>query len=386
MVGELPQKKNKRGGVGWWMDQEGRWRSPEDWPGNEPPVDGWLRSESGAWCPPDELSGTDTSKNSSDEKNTLAGAASDDIIDLRDKSGKPSLFRSPKSNAPVPETAPAPDANGRSVKTLLIAGTTVAVAVAISIGVLLTQSGADALPEDPTPAEPEVVFAAETDEIRTERRIETAKNAPAAAQSELGELTNRVGNTTDDNSVFDETLWEAQPTDCLDVTELVLIERSTTPIEWADNLECVPAVGSWVDPYVDVEIDRTIDAEVKSLIPLEIVHLSGGDEWTPATRSLFVNDITHPATLVILSRGSGHNPRNQSPDQWRPSNENTWCAYAIDWIAVKHRWDLDVTPEERGALTEMLGTCSDPSSDGPHLTSMVIDPVELPVIERIEAN
>lgn len=375
MAGELPQKLNRRGGAGWWMDEQGRWRDPQDWPGNEPPVTGWVRSDSGAWCPPVEL-------------------IEDREADVDDESieqepvERATASRSNTSPEPDDETAEASATRGSQVAALLVAGTAVAVAVVISVGVLLTQSGAEALPESPTSTVPEVVFAADTEEFRMERRIETAADAPAVARSQLAELTDLVEppNASDAEAIFDETVWEAQPTDCLDPTELVLIERTTTPIVWADNLECVPAEGLWFDPYVEADIRRTIDAEVRSLLPLEIVHSSGGHEWTPSTRALFVNDVAHPATLVILRSDSGYNPRGQSPDQWRPSNESTWCGYAIDWIAVKHRWELHVTAGERDALTEMLQTCADPTSTGPHLTSMVIDVIEPPVIERIEAN
>ena len=63
-----------------------------------------------------------------------------------------------------------------------------------------------------------------------------------------------------------------------------------------------------------------------------------------------------------------------------------WCAYAVDWVAVKARWELTVTAGERAALTEMLDSCSSPTSDGADIASMVIDPLGPAVIERIIGN
>lgn len=367
MAGELPQRRRERGGAGWWLDERGYWREPKDWPGDEPPVEKWVRSDDGAWCPPDE---TDPVRDSN-------GTGSQT---------RPSTLSTVNTDLAHEPTQPPPSTRS-SMAVLLVGATAVSVAVVISVWVLFTQSGADALPEEHIPAIPEVVFAADTEQSRTALAEEKATGAPAVAKNQLAELGDQSpGPFGGDQNSFDETLWETQPTDCLDIGELVLIERSSTPIEWADNLGCVPAEGTWFDPYLDAEIHRTIDAEVSSLVPLEIVHSSGGSEWTPATRERFLTDITHRATMVIVSRDSGQNPRSQSPDQWRPSNEESWCGYAVDWIAVKHRWELTVTTAERVALTEMLDTCSQPMTNGPHLSSMTIEPVTAPLIQRTGAN
>lgn len=41
-----------RRGPGWWMDLEGSWNPPEDWPETSPPLPGWVRGESGSWSGP----------------------------------------------------------------------------------------------------------------------------------------------------------------------------------------------------------------------------------------------------------------------------------------------------------------------------------------------
>ena len=40
-----------RRGPGWWMDLDGSWKPPQDWPEATPPLPGWTRDASGAWGP-----------------------------------------------------------------------------------------------------------------------------------------------------------------------------------------------------------------------------------------------------------------------------------------------------------------------------------------------
>lgn len=265
---------------------------------------------------------------------------------------------------------------------MLIVGGAFGAAALLVLLALVLQSRAGAIAEEPeVEVASEVVFAAETDEIRAERRREAAMAAPPEALALLAQLDVRDGQDTD--AIFDPSQWEPSNEDCLDLTEEVLIERSTVPVIWVDNLECVPSEGLWSDPYLGTTITRTIDADVRPLVPPEVVFLSGGADWTPTTRTSFLTDTMHPATLVILASEGGHNPRNQAPDVWRPSNEETWCGYAVDWVAVKARWELSVSQAESDALNEMLTTCDQSNSNGAHPQSMLIDPIEPPVIERL---
>lgn len=43
-----------RRGPGWWMDPEGTWKSPREWPENTPPLPGWVRLDDDRWVPPEE--------------------------------------------------------------------------------------------------------------------------------------------------------------------------------------------------------------------------------------------------------------------------------------------------------------------------------------------
>jgi hypothetical protein len=76
----------------------------------------------------------------------------------------------------------------------------------------------------------------------------------------------------------------------------------------------------------------------------------------PTRREAFANDLVNPE-LFAVSRSVNRAKGDQSPDQWRPPNTRSWCAYARSWITVKHEWDLSVTRAERSALRDMLTFC-----------------------------
>ena len=46
-----------RRGPGWWMDLEGGWNPPEEWPEPTPPLPGWVRNDEGSWRPPTDEEG-----------------------------------------------------------------------------------------------------------------------------------------------------------------------------------------------------------------------------------------------------------------------------------------------------------------------------------------
>ena len=351
--GELPKKTNTRGGIGWWMDPSGVWRPPEEWPEDHPPFDGWERDENGRWGAPEGL-GVEEAR----------GGRLPAVIDRGKTERTARLSRQAKADRRAMFTV----AGALGAAALLLIG----------VLVLITQAGATGTGE-PEPL-PEVIFAAETDQAAIAQRRALATDAPQLAIEQLDSLEVNE-RTVDEAPGFNADDWTIAVTDCLDVAERVLVARSAVEVVYADQLECVPDGGQWTDRYLGTTIDSVIDARVEPLVPVEVVNASGGDRWTPETREAYLNDVTHPATFHIVGEESGHNPRAVGPATWRPSNQASWCAYAVDWIAVKARWELSVTPPEAGALQEMLATCGDSSSTGADVDSMLIEPIAAPTIE-----
>ena len=117
---------------------------------------------------------------------------------------------------------------------------------------------------------------------------------------------------------------------------------------------CKVVVGLWVSPYDGVESNNPSDFDVDHLVPLENAFRSGGWAWSTERRRAFANN---PAELVVASASSNRSKGSDPPDQWRPANRDSWCAYADGWVKVKSTWELTVTTAERDALGQMLDTC-----------------------------
>ena len=118
---------------------------------------------------------------------------------------------------------------------------------------------------------------------------------------------------------------------------------------------CKVVVGSWTSPYDSVTSNNPSDFDVDHLVPLENAFRSGGWAWSTERRRAFANN---PGELVVASASSNRSKGSDPPNEWRPSNRASWCAYADGWVKVKSVWDLTVTTAERDALGQMLDTCS----------------------------
>jgi len=117
---------------------------------------------------------------------------------------------------------------------------------------------------------------------------------------------------------------------------------------------CKVVAGSWVSPYDGVTSNNPSDFDVDHLVPLENAFRSGGWAWSTERRRAFANN---PGELVVASASSNRSKGSDPPNEWRPTNRDSWCAYADGWVKVKSAWGLTVTTSERDALGQMLDTC-----------------------------
>lgn len=337
------------------MDIDGVWREPERWPEDYPPLAGWVRNPAGGWLPPDG------NPNGPTRWNRLPDDAD------------------PLSLVPdLPENSESKQARSDTRAMLTATGVLGAIALLVAgVMALISQAGADPEPEPPPSSD--LIFAAETAEVLAGQRGIAAAEQPAIARTDLAALRTQV-TSPEDAPAFDVADWQVVEEGCLSTDEQLLIARSRVPVTYVDQLECVLDTGEWIDRAHGNTIDRVVDAAVVSFVPYEIAHGSGAMEWSEETKHAFASDLEHPATRQVVAVGFGHNPRAQDPSAWKPAAQSQWCAYAVDWIAVKTRWDLAVTPQERSALASMLDTCGDPSSAGADPATVVLNDVKPPTI------
>lgn len=152
--------------------------------------------------------------------------------------------------------------------------------------------------------------------------------------------------------------WTDHDRDCQDTRAEVLIQESTQPVTYRRPDECVVDTGEWKDPWTGQRFTAAADLDVDHHVPLAHAHEAGGENWTSDQKAAFANDMTLPdalnATLATVNRQKAAQP----PDKWRPPDRSSWCRYAVAWIEIKTKWQLNVSPAEVGALTEMLDTCA----------------------------
>lgn len=139
-----------------------------------------------------------------------------------------------------------------------------------------------------------------------------------------------------------------------DARQDALIAWSIVPATVNRSGTCKVVAGSWVSPYDSKASNNAGDFDVDHLVPLANAFESGGWAWSTARRRAFANN---PGELVVASASSNRSKGADTPDQWRPPNRDSWCAYADGWVKVKSSWGLTVTTSERDALGQMLDTC-----------------------------
>ncbi|WP_435157177.1 HNH endonuclease family protein [Amycolatopsis sacchari] len=122
------------------------------------------------------------------------------------------------------------------------------------------------------------------------------------------------------------------------------------------DAQCRPTSGTWHSPYDGGTWTKASDVDIDHTVPLGQAWESGAAKWTNDRRKEFANDLTRPQLRAVtdnVNQAKG----DKAPDEWRPPLQSDWCAYATDWITVKHYYQLTVTEAEKAALTDMLNHC-----------------------------
>ena len=152
--------------------------------------------------------------------------------------------------------------------------------------------------------------------------------------------------------------WIDEDRDCQDTRQEVLIEESSSPVEYEDSDQCRVAEGEWDGPYTGEQFTDPSDLDVDHMVPLgkrapvRRLGLGRGQEEVVRQRSLLRRAPDSRAELRKPRQG-----RRRAGD-WRPPDRGYWCQYAIDWIRIKQTWKLTATEAEADSLSEMLNTCS----------------------------
>ena len=152
--------------------------------------------------------------------------------------------------------------------------------------------------------------------------------------------------------------WPDSDGDCQSDRHEILIEESLVePTLDADG--CRVLSGLWIDAYDGTTYTEADQVTIDHFVPLAAAHRAGGWEWDIEQKRAFSSDIEFPASHAAVGSAVNQSKADRGPEEWRPPRETAWCWYAVDWVAVKSRWDLAFTEAEVDAVIEMLDTCEE---------------------------
>ncbi|WP_419841670.1 trypsin-like peptidase domain-containing protein [Candidatus Poriferisodalis sp.] len=115
--------------------------------------------------------------------------------------------------------------------------------------------------------------------------------------------------------------------------------------------------GSWYSAYDNTVVETASQLDIDHLVPLAEAWDSGGHAWSEDRWKRFGNDLGDPRALIAVSYSTNRSKGARDPGEWWPPNDEYHCQYAVDWIAVKTRWDLAIDTVEQDALEAKLEQC-----------------------------
>ena len=151
--------------------------------------------------------------------------------------------------------------------------------------------------------------------------------------------------------------WTDADGDCQDTRQEVLISEAVGLITYEDNRKCRVESSKWNGAYTGKVFEDPGRLEIDHIVPLANAHKSGAWEWDQDRREAFFNDLKLESHLIAVEAGANQSKGSSGPEDWNPPLESYWCQYATDWIEVKNKWELTVTPEEADELEDMLAKC-----------------------------
>ena len=154
--------------------------------------------------------------------------------------------------------------------------------------------------------------------------------------------------------------WRDDDGDCQDARQEVLIAESLASVRYESGRDCRVESGLWLGPYTGIEFTDPDLLDVDHMVPLANAHRSGGWAWDPGRKAAYANDLSYGNHLIAVERSANRRKGASGPEEWKPPRRAYWCQYAIDWIAIKERWELTATEREVAALQSMLAGCAEP--------------------------
>jgi hypothetical protein len=135
--------------------------------------------------------------------------------------------------------------------------------------------------------------------------------------------------------------------------DLVLTRDSLSPTQ-GDPFGCDVTAGDWFSVYDGVTLSEASDVEVDHVVALKEAWDSGAWAWSPEQRQAFANDLSDSRTLRAVSSAANQAKSANDPVNWMPPQQDYWCTYLGDWVAIKVRWGLSMDQSEFGRIRNIV--------------------------------
>src|SRR5690606_16693235 len=123
--------------------------------------------------------------------------------------------------------------------------------------------------------------------------------------------------------------------------------------------ECVIASGTLLDPYTGTVVDfvrgpDSDDVQIDHVVALSDAWAKGARHLEPQRRVDLAND---PLNRLAVDGPPDRAKGSADASRWLPPDPAAHCDYAARQVAVKLRYQLWVSPDEKAALDGVLRSC-----------------------------
>lgn len=143
--------------------------------------------------------------------------------------------------------------------------------------------------------------------------------------------------------------WIDSNKDCINTRHEILKSRSKIAVSY-NRKKCAITRGEWDDYYYPEVHTLSKKIDIDHLVPLKHAHENGGAKWTKSQKEIFAND---PENLVITNLKYNRKKGAKGIDEWLPVHEAYSCKYIRDWLKVKKKYSLNITPSETRSISSL---------------------------------
>ena len=123
---------------------------------------------------------------------------------------------------------------------------------------------------------------------------------------------------------------------------------------------CVVLSGEFIEPYTGrfqqfrKGADTSSKIQIDHVVALSNAWKTGASRWDTKTREQFAND---PLNLLAVDGPANQEKEDKDAASWLPPNQGFHCQYVALQTAIKQKWKLGVTPEEKRVMATVAASC-----------------------------